>query len=169
MSLTVSNVPRWAVWAGHTAALVALPSSLWRIGLALGHPLGYTQQGLHDLVGTDQWGPVYLVALSVLAEIAAILTLALIHPWGEVVPRWVPRLGGTTIPTKAVLIPAWTAVAIHTLLWTQLLFWWTIPHPGMTEQGRLLVGLLYMPLIAWAPLMAATTIAYQRRRRTQTT
>jgi hypothetical protein len=39
-----------------------LPSGPWRIGLALGFPLGYTDAGLHELVGPTRWGPVYLVA-----------------------------------------------------------------------------------------------------------
>ncbi|MFI0356547.1 hypothetical protein [Actinomadura sp. 9N407] len=110
-------------------------------------------------------GPLYLIALSVLAEIAAVLTLGLVYRWGEVVPRWVPRAGGRTIPVKAVVIPAWIAVGVHAVLWTQLLFWWAIPHPDMTEVGSLLVGFTYLPLVAWAPLMAAATVAYRRRRR----
>ncbi|MFB4316439.1 hypothetical protein [Actinomadura sp. 21ATH] len=158
------NVQRWAVWTAHAAALVALPSSLWRVGLALGLPLGYTEQGLRDLIGPGTLGPVALIGLSVLAEVAAVLTLALVHRWGEVVPGWVPRLGGRTIPARAVVVPSWIAVAAHALLWTPFLYWWQLPHPDMTGTGRFVVGFLYLPLVAWAPLMAAATVAYQRRR-----
>ncbi|MEW2356084.1 hypothetical protein [Spirillospora sp. NPDC029432] len=65
-----------------------------------------------------------------------------------------------------MVIPAWIAVAVHAVLWTPFLTWWATPHPDMTGTGRLVVGLLYLPLVAWAPLMAAATVAYQRRRAT---
>ncbi|SFK67971.1 hypothetical protein SAMN05216275_1321, partial [Streptosporangium canum] len=55
-------------------------------------------------------------------------------------------------------------VGVLALLWTPFLFWWTLPHPGMTVTGRLLVGFIYLPLVAWAPLLAAVTLSYQRRR-----
>ncbi|GAA5075321.1 hypothetical protein HNP84_006014 [Thermocatellispora tengchongensis] len=145
--------------------LLVLPSSLWRIGLAMGLPLGYTEQGLRDIIGTTMWGPLYLVALAALTEGAALLTLGLVRPWGEVVPRWIPLLGGRTIPPAAVTVPAWLGVAVLTLLWTPFLFWWTLPHADMTGTGRLLVGLVYLPLVAWPPLLAAVTLSYQRRRR----
>lgn len=157
--------PRWARRAAHAAALVALPSSLWRIGLALGFPLGYTEQGLRDLVGPTLWGPVYLVVLSVLTEVAAVLTLGLVRPWGRRVPRRVPFAGGRDVPRRAVLVPAWLGVATLAVLWTPLLTWWAMPHDDMTDLGHTLVGLLYLPLVAWAPLLAAVTWSYQRRTR----
>ncbi|MFD8556564.1 hypothetical protein ACWDOR_33765 [Streptosporangium canum] len=161
---TERPVPRWAVGVAHVVPLLALPSSLWRIGLALGLPLGYTEQGLRDLVGATAWGPLYLIALSMLTEAAALLTVGLVRRWGEVVPRWIPLLGGRTIPRLAVTVPAWFGVGVLALLWTPFLFWWTLPHPGMTVTGRLLVGFIYLPLVAWAPLLAAVTLSYQRRR-----
>ncbi|WP_156326108.1 hypothetical protein [Nonomuraea sp. SBT364] len=157
--------PRWAVWAAHAAALVALPSGLWRIGLVLGFPLGYTEQGLRELVGPGMAGPVHMVALSVLTEGAGLLTLGLVRSWGEVVPRWVPYAGGRVIPRRVVQAVAWTGVAVLTVLWTPFLFWWTVPHDDMTAAGHVAVGFLYLPLVAWAPLLAAVTLAYRRRTR----
>ncbi|WP_254714996.1 hypothetical protein [Actinomadura sp. NAK00032] len=145
--------------------MVALPSGLWRTGLALGFPLGYTDQGLRDLVGPTMWGPIYLIGLSVLAEAAAMLTLGLVQSWGEVVPRRLPFIGGKTIPPRAVIMPAWLGVGILTVLWTPFLFWWAMPHDDMTGLGHTLVGFLYLPLVAWAPLLAAVTLSYQRRHR----
>ncbi|MGI5166291.1 hypothetical protein ACQEU3_18235 [Spirillospora sp. CA-253888] len=147
------------------AALVALPSGLWRIGLALGFPLGYTDQGLRDLVGPTVWGPMYLIALSVLTEIAAVLTLGPVQRWGEVAPRRLPFIGGKAVPPRAVIMPAWLGVAALTVLWTPFLSWWTLPHHDMTDLGHTLVGFLYLPLVAWAPLLAAVTLSYQRRHR----
>ncbi|MFD0661346.1 hypothetical protein [Thermocatellispora tengchongensis] len=89
--------------------LLVLPSSLWRIGLAMGLPLGYTEQGLRDIIGTTMWGPLYLVALAALTEGAALLTLGLVRPWGEVVPRWIPLLGGRTIRPRPSPCPPGSA------------------------------------------------------------
>ncbi|WP_119726420.1 hypothetical protein [Thermomonospora amylolytica] len=161
----VAPAPRWARRAAHVAALVALPSGLWRIGLALGFPLGYTEEGLRALVGPSAWGPVYLVVLSVLTEAAAMLTLGLVQRWGEVAPRWLPFVGGRIIPPRLAIVPAWLGVAVLTVLWTPFLFWWATPHDDMTALGHALVGFLYLPLVAWAPLLAAVTLSYQRRRR----
>ncbi|WP_189049717.1 hypothetical protein [Micromonospora sonchi] len=108
--------------------------------MALGFPLGYTEQGLRYLVGPTAWGPLYLIALSVLTEAAAMLTLGLVQPWGEVVPRWVPLIGGRAIPPLAAIVPAWLGVAGLTMLWTPIVFWWAIPHPdldhGMIRGGQ---------------------------------
>lgn len=81
------NVPRWAVLAAHAVPLVTLPSGLWRIAVVAGVPL--LPQAVQD------WGEgLYIVMLSVVAECLALLTLGLVRPWGEVVPRWIPLIGG---------------------------------------------------------------------------
>ena len=41
-----------------------------------------------------------------LTDALALLTLGLVRPWGEIVPVWVPRLGGRRIPPAAVVVPA---------------------------------------------------------------
>ncbi|WP_434445981.1 hypothetical protein [Lentzea sp. E54] len=164
-AVAITEAPRWARMAAHVTALLAVPSGLWRVGLALGFPLGHTEQGLRDLVGTTWWGPASLVALSVLCEAAALLTLGLVRRWGVITPRWIPFAGGRIIPRRAVLVAAWTGVAILTALWTPFLFWWAMPGDGMTPTGQLVIGFLYLPLVAWAPLLAAVTLSYQRRRR----
>lgn len=164
-TVAITEAPRWARRAAHITALLALPSGVWRVGLALGFPLGHTEQGLRDLVGTSGWGPIQLITISVLCEAAALLTLGLVQRWGVITPRWIPLLSGRIIPRKLVLVAAWTGVAVLTALWTQFLFWWAMPGDGMTPTGKLLIGFLYLPLVAWAPLLAAVTFSYQRRRR----
>jgi hypothetical protein len=151
--------------AAHAITLLALPSGLWRLGLALGLHLGYTEEGYRAVCPPGFWGPGYLVLLAVVSEGAALLSLGLVQRWGEVVPRRVPLIGGRTVPAMAVLVPAWSGVAVLTVLWTPLLAWWAMPADDMTPAGHALVGLLYLPLVAWAPLLAVLTLAYQRRRR----
>lgn len=158
-------VPRWARWAAHAAALTALPAGLWRINVAFGGPSGYTEEGLRGVRPPGVWGPAYLIVLSVLTEGAALLTLGLVQRWGEVVPRWVPFIGGRVVPARPVVIAAWTGVGVLAVLWTEFLFWWAISHNGMTSTGQTVVGFFYLPLVAWAPLLAAVTLSYQRRHR----
>jgi hypothetical protein len=121
--------PRWALWAAHIAALTPLPSGLWRLGLAAGFPLGYTETGLEDLIPPGIGGPAYLVALSLLTEGAALLTLGLVQPWGERTVACISRSIGRHIPRGLVAVPAWCGVAALTALWTPMLLWWSIPTP----------------------------------------
>ncbi|MCK7626539.1 hypothetical protein MUU72_26140 [Streptomyces sp. RS10V-4] len=156
--------PRWAVRAAHLIPLTVLPSGLWRLALACGYPGGYTRQGF-DQLHVHGRGLVYVVALSVLSEGLALLALGLVRPWGEVPPRWVPFMGGRPLRPRAVVGTAAAGAVLLTLFWAPLLWWWAIPHPDMTPAGRTVVGFLYLPLVAWGPLLAAVTASYHRRHR----
>lgn len=103
----LTSPPRWARTAAHAAALTPLPSALWRIALVFGFSAGYTEQGLEGL-NLSGWGWLYLVALSVVTEAVALLTLGLVQSWGEVVPHWVPLIGGRAVRPKPVVISAAT-------------------------------------------------------------
>ncbi|MFI8946434.1 hypothetical protein ACIGO6_07920 [Streptomyces sp. NPDC053750] len=155
---------RWAVLAAHTTALLTLPTGLWRVLLAAGQPAGYTDAG-YEAMGVTGWTAVYVVGLSVASEALALLTLGLVRPWGEVVPRWMPWIGGRTVPVMAAVVPAGLGAVALTALWTPFAWWWSVPHPDMTPLGDALVGLAYLPLVAWGPLLGAVTFSYHRRRR----
>ncbi len=159
--------PRWAYRAAHAAALTTLPSGLWRLALAAGLPVGYSPdaaRALFDAPGRGSW---YLVALSVVLEALALLTLGLVQPWGEVVPRWVPVLGGKRIPPLAAVIPAATGTLALTVLWgTVAVSWWFTNGDGaLSPPARMAVGVLYVPLAAWGPLLGAVTYSYYQRHR----
>lgn len=113
----------------------------------------------------DAGGTAYVVGLSVVSELLALLALGLVRPWGERVPRWVPCLGGRAVRPVAALVPAYLGAAALTALWTPMLLWWHVPHDDMTATGADLVGLLYLPLVAWGPLLAVLAVSYQRRQR----
>jgi hypothetical protein len=66
---------------------------------------------------------------------------------------------------RAVTVVAASAAALLTAVWTPYALWWMLPHPDMTPLGATLVGFLYLPLIAWGPLLGALTLAYHRRLR----
>ncbi|MGC0417581.1 hypothetical protein [Embleya sp. AB8] len=159
----LAPAPRWAVLAAHVAALTPLPSAIWRFGLVLGNHGGYTEQGYTDLDMTG-WGAPWVTFLSLSTELAALLTLGLVRPWGERPPHWVPFVGGRRMNPILVTRVAWTGVAVLCLLWGQFLFWWALPHDEMTDAGADVLGLLYLPLVLWAPLLAAVTWSYRRRR-----
>nr|WP_116215375.1 hypothetical protein [Streptomyces olivoreticuli] len=156
--------PRWAVGAAHLTALVVLPSGLWRIAMVLGYPAGYTEAGFgpFETLGSKTW----MLTLSVLCELVAFLTIGLVRPWGEVVPRWMPLVGARRVRPMAVVVTASLGATALTALWANVPWWWTYPHEDMTPTGHLLVGILYQPLILWGPLTAAVTISYYRRHRT---
>ncbi|MFD8600217.1 hypothetical protein ACFV1L_34970 [Kitasatospora sp. NPDC059646] len=167
---TVPNAPvpppRWAVVAAHAAALVTLPSGLWRIALGLGLPVGYGEQVLRDDFHLPGWGVVHVIGLSVVSEALALLTLGLVRPWGEVVPRRIPVLGGRRVRPLAAVVPAAVGSLALVHLWSGFLFWWnTDQHPPMLGPWRTVVGILYQPLVLWGPLLAAVTVSYYRRHR----
>ncbi|WP_327412123.1 hypothetical protein [Streptomyces sp. NBC_01233] len=162
-------VPRWARISAHAVPLVVLPSGLWRVALVLG--LVDRNSGHHWL----SWERPYVLSLTVFSECLALLTLGLVRPWGEVVPRWVPVLGGRRIPTAAAVIPAMAGATVVTGLCAyaglNYVFHFvqplndtgeTFPTSG-PEMWALMI--CYVPLVAWGPLLAAVTIAYHRRRR----
>lgn len=158
----VPSPPRWAKIAAHIAALLPLPSGIWRLTLVAGCPAGYTADGLVEL-DLSGVGRVYLVVLVLLIEAAALLTLGLVSRWGERMPRWMPRWGGRKMRPRIIVFLASIGAAILLALWTPFLAWWSISHPELTNLGSTLIGLLYLPLVAWAPLLIAVTIDYHRR------
>jgi hypothetical protein len=165
MTTTAHPVPRWAVVAAHLTALTTLPSGLWRIPIALGFSMGTLEDGRAVHVGG--WESAYVVSLSIVAESAALLTLGLVRPWGERVPSRIPGIGGRRIPTMAVVVPAALGAVALAAIWS--FAFRDFPHFGglefSHEAWRILLIACYAPLLLWAPLLAAVTWAYYRRRR----
>ncbi|TQF03794.1 hypothetical protein E6W39_18130 [Kitasatospora acidiphila] len=155
--------PRWAVRAAHATALLTVPSGVWRLLLAIGHPAGYTAAGYHALI-PDGWAASYVIVLSVGSELLALLTLGLVRPWGEVLPRWLPRFGGRAVHPRTATVTAALGALALTAVWTPFAFWWLVPHHDMTPLGHTLVGFVYLPLAFWGPLVGLLTLAYHRRR-----
>ncbi|MEW1613397.1 MULTISPECIES: hypothetical protein [unclassified Streptomyces] len=81
---------------------MVLPSGLWRIALVLGHPAGYMGAGFEPF--TTAGAKVWMPALSQACELVALLTIGLVRPWGEVVPRWIPLLGGRQVRPMAAVV-----------------------------------------------------------------
>ncbi|MFI6941289.1 hypothetical protein ACIBI4_18600 [Streptomyces sp. NPDC050418] len=160
---SLAPAPRWAVWCARLAAVVVLPSAVWRLVMVAGHPAGYTDEGFvaFDTFGAKLW----MLTLTVLTELVVLLTLGLVKPWGEVVPRWIPVLGGRRVRPLAAVVPGALGAVALTGIWATIPLWWTHPHDDMTSAGNLIVGLLYQPLVLWGPLTAAVTYSYYARHR----
>jgi hypothetical protein len=157
-------VPGWAVTAAHLVPRTTLGSGLWRLGLAAGLSMGLISDGVPAHV--HGWESAYVVALSVVSELAALLTLGLVRPWGERVPRWIPRVGGRRIPPRPVVATAAANALLLQLIWT-FAFANYLGNDRMTFASPAWEALLiaaYLPLLAWAPLLGAVTWAYDRRR-----
>jgi hypothetical protein len=147
-------------------ALTTLPSALWRLGLVAGFSLGYQPAWIADNATTAA-DRAWLIALSVLTESLALLTIGLVRPWGEVLPSWLPLLGGRRVPPLAAILPAATGSIVLTLLWAlnPLMFTDLFQDPLEPQGGwQLLMATSYLPLVAWGPLLAAVTWAYYTRR-----
>ncbi|MEU9193290.1 hypothetical protein [Streptomyces hundungensis] len=172
MTLPLPNAriaaPRWAVGAAWATVLCTVPSCVWRLSLACGVDVGFTGRLGSLYTGTSI--TVYVLILSVTSQAAACLTLALVKPWGEQVPRWVPRLGGRRIPPLLVVIAAaMGAIAVMALCAAITLAPnGPLDNPDFPHgSAGVIMDLCYAPLLAWGPLVAALTIAYARRRRAE--
>ncbi|MFD3873081.1 hypothetical protein [Streptomyces sp. NPDC058623] len=58
----------------------------------------------------------YVLTLTAVIEALALLTLGPVQPWGEVVPRWIPLIGGRPVRPLAAVIPALLGAAALFLL-----------------------------------------------------
>ncbi|MFF5935132.1 hypothetical protein [Streptomyces sp. NPDC012508] len=164
---SLPGVPRWADLAAHAVPLIVLPSGIWRIALTLGLPVARV-----DDPGLAQ--NTFQIVLTVVAELLAFLTLGLVRSWGEVFPRRLPFLGGRPVPARGASAAAlggafglfaltgwFTYVAVAGIGAADAVGTHT---EGAVQQALFLV--CYLPLAAWAPLLAAVAIAYRRRRAT---
>ncbi|MFF2353047.1 hypothetical protein ACFVVL_25075 [Kitasatospora sp. NPDC058115] len=163
-----AGTPRWAELAARATVWTTVPSGLWRIALGVGVPVGFSGElaAAFDPY-VPGWGTVYVVALSGLAELLAFLTLGLVRPWGEVLPRRIPLIGGRAVPPLAAIVPAALGSAALTALWLPALFggWASAMSDPDAPHGPagVIMTLCYLPLVAWGPLLAAVTVAYARR------
>ena len=154
------KAPRWAFWVAHAAPLCVLPSGLWRLAMSIGIPVGFSDAVLREDYDLPGWGAVYTIGLAVVLECLALLTLGLVYPWGEVVPHWIPLIGGKPVHRIAAVIPAGIGAALITLIsFSQLLMWDKVDSTDLP-----LMGLTYAPVLAWGPLLAVVTVAYFIRR-----
>jgi hypothetical protein len=79
-----------------------IPRWLWAAGV----PFGVTPRFFDTLKLDKPAAQVLELALGSMAIGGGLLTIALIRPWGEVFPRWIPFLGKRRVAPMAAVIPA---------------------------------------------------------------
>ena len=133
--------------------------------MALGVPVGVSDQLLRERYGFPGWGTAYVFGLMLLLAGLALLTLGLVQQWGEIVPRWIPLVGGKRVRPLAAVVPAGIGAVALTLLCVSAMSnveeIWAVY--GLDGGERVLMIACYAPLLLWGPLLAAVTVSYHRR------
>ncbi|WP_372409038.1 hypothetical protein [Streptomyces luteireticuli] len=165
-SPTERPVPRWALRLARALPLLALPVCLWRLPYAFNYTMGWREQ-----TDNGPWlGVPYVFGLSVLTELAALATLALVRPWGETFSARLPRVGGRRVPPAVVLVPA----ALFSLGLLGLAADWVLTEFRVIDPGvgytngwwrALATTVSGLFVLSWAPIVTALTVAYYVRRR----
>jgi hypothetical protein len=166
-------VSRWMKAAAYAVPLCVLPSALWRLwALAEGPPPGCR----HVM---RAWEAYHVTGLSVVSFGAALLTIGLVRRWGEVVPGWIPLVGGRTVPVRAAVTAASVGATLifgvyaYALLNPILHFMVAPDIPGcpspLNGPGAWVAVASYAPLLAWGPLLVVDIVVYYRRRARPTT
>ncbi|MFF2149438.1 hypothetical protein [Kitasatospora sp. NPDC058190] len=160
---TERPVPRWATVVARAIPLVGLPACLWRLPFAFGFTMGTVQEK------TYSWWVIapYVLTLSTVSECLALLSIGLVRGWGEVVPGWVPVIGGRRVAPAAAIVPA----ALGGLVLTGVLVDWSLGIlgiiPGLqytNDSWRVLAVCCQALMVLWGPLLLAVTYAYWVRR-----
>jgi hypothetical protein len=163
------TVPRWANRAAHAVSWCVLPSCVWRL---------VTMFTLAHAAMSERF---YMLLLCVVSESLALLTLGLVRPWGERVPHAVPIIGGRPLPVRLVVGIGLTGAGLLCAIY----LWFAVDHLWLHHTFKAAIGgtdgtretlsglaqdtvvVCYLPLLAWAPLVIAVTLAYRARRRGQ--
>ncbi|MFJ7490475.1 hypothetical protein ACIQZB_04335 [Streptomyces sp. NPDC097727] len=162
---TERPVPVWALRLAKALPFVVLPHCLWRLPFAVNFTMGQIDPHSPPYVW---WATPYVVGLSVLTEALALLTTGLVSGWGEVVPRWVPFLGGRRVAPLAAVIPAVVGgLALVAMFGLYPLAWvGVLPEVGFSNGWwMLLARVCITPAMLWGPIVLALAWAYYRRRR----
>lgn len=149
--------PRWMVWVCHAQPLLLLPSTLWRLALVLGLPVGWDEP-------MPWYAPIYAVALGALSEGLASLVIGFVRPWGVWFPAWVPIIGGRRVPPALAIVPASAAAVLLTSISASFVIGGrTFGEEG--ESSPTWMVALYAPILLWGPLLAVATVGYCLRLR----
>ena len=163
---SVGGAPRWAVACAWATPACVVPSGVWRTLVGFGAPLGWSDAQLR-VERMPGFGTAYVVTLTVLSVSAAALTLGLVYPWGERIPRWVPTAGGRRLPVWVPALLAMSGAAMVTYLIVLSVVHWSSVS-GFADRPRsgpalLMVG-CYAPAALWPVLLLAVTGSYVQRR-----
>lgn len=162
-------VATWGRWATAVAVAIPLLYAATRWAWALGVPLGISDELFREGQATGLWQAG--AALGTVAIGGAVLTLGLGQRWGEIVPRWLPLLGGRRVPPALAIVPATLVAMLVTsagLMFVRLTLLGTAGEVftfiGSEDWAALAPELLWP---VWGIALAAATLAYHLRRRSE--
>lgn len=158
---------RLAVGAAYVAVASVLPSGLWRASIGFGAKLGTTEawRQFQHIPGS---GTAYVLFLTVASVGAAALTFGLVRPWGERVPRWVPRIGGRPVPVAIPVLAGLAGGIVVMFTCAMSVIHWdhVIGFVGRPAGGCYALAVAcYLSALAWGPCVLIATVDYWRRRR----
>ena len=168
--MTEHPVPRWASRLAHVIPFLVLPSGLWRLGLVAGSSMGMLDEAGRPTQLQGLGGHLYVVGLTLFSEAVALTAFGMVKRWGEVVPGWIPWLGGRRVAPYAAIIPATLGSLALIAIWTYA-FHGIFAGPFLqyfsSDAAAVLMISCYAPLNLWGPALLVLTWAYYRRRRPQ--
>jgi hypothetical protein len=146
------------------AVVVPVVYAATRWAWALGVPLGIDADVLAEGAATGLW--MAGAGLATLSLAGAALTVGLVRPWGEIVPRWVPVVGGRRVPPAVATVPA---AVVAVLVTSSGLMFWRLLLAGAFDgffagsSWSVIGPELLWPL--WGAGLGAAAWAYHHRRR----
>lgn len=165
--ISPSSAARWGKWAVYIAILAALPWAVIRLSWFAGYPLGVSQELWRELNasvnGADPGFIKYLFGS--LPILGSLLTLGLIQRWGEVVPRWVPFMGGKDVPPALAIVPG-GLVAVILIMAGIRMYGFFIPEliQGRFDAANWAVSTPIFFFLPWGLSLGLATLAYYYRR-----
>ncbi|WP_173924543.1 hypothetical protein [Agromyces sp. Marseille-P2726] len=153
----VSASARIATWV---AVVIPLLYAATRLLWAAGIPLGISEELLREGQESGLWWRGSGLALVAIG--GAALTSGLVFRWGEVLPRWVPVLGGRSVPVLLAVVPG---LAVSLIVFGAGFSFVRIVAAGDLPLPEHLVTVgpqLLWPI--WGVALAVATVAYHRRR-----
>lgn len=152
---TPAAAARWGRWAAYTAAAVPFVYAVIRWAWVFHIPLTMSAAEVQELHDTGLvWAGAYLATF---AACGGLLTLGLVHRWGEVWPRWVLGLAGKRVPPAFPI--TFASVVTLALVWSVGQFF----RPSLWNSAMLTSPFTVFPL--WAVGLGLATLAYYFRTR----
>jgi hypothetical protein len=154
-----------ARWLGYLGVLFALPYPVIKTNWALGGTIGLDYPDPARDGFTSGW----LVVPAAL--IGIVLSFALVHRWGRIWPRWVPRLVGRPTPRGLLLFGGWFGTGLlltmgpaglAALITDALTGQWSASIDGMHYWPA---PLFYVSWLCWGLVLGPAVYQYQRATR----
>lgn len=154
------RVNRWGRVATILASLGAVPFGLLRLTWLTPWPMG--GGGGEIMIDEISASTRLQGAMFVLpCAISVVLVLGLTYRWGEVVPRWVPIVGGRAVPVLCAVVPGALLAAVFTFAAPGIVM---MPLTSGQPPLQVLLWYLVFPLYLWGPALAAAVFAHWLRR-----